>query len=32
MPFYNWKEQIYLETDGLGVDLGASLLQARDGM
>ena len=30
--FYNGKEQLYPETDALGVDLGASLLQMRDDM
>ena len=28
MEFYNEKEQLYLETDALGIGLGASLLQA----
>ena len=32
MTFYNEKEQLYLETDASGVGLGASPLQARDGM
>ena len=32
MAFYNDKQQLYLETDTLGVSLGASLLQIGDGM
>ena len=32
MAFCNEKEQLYLETDMLGVGLGASLLQVRDRM
>ena len=32
MEFYNGKEQLYLETNPLGVGLGASLLQVRDSM
>ena len=32
MAFYEDKEQICLETDALGVDLGASLLQVGDGV
>ena len=32
MAFYNLKEQLFLETDMLGVGLGARLLHMRDGM
>ena len=32
MTLYKKKEQLFLETNTLGVGLGASLLQARDGM
>ena len=31
MAFYNEKEELYLETDVLGVSLRASFLQVRDG-
>ena len=31
MAFYNKKEQLYLETDALGVGIGVRLLQVRDG-
>ena len=32
MTFYNVKEKIYLETGAIGVTLGASHLQVREGM
>ena len=32
MAFYKEKDQLYLQTDALGVGFRASLLQARDGM
>ena len=32
MAFCSKKEQLYLETDALGMGLRASLLQVRDGM
>ena len=32
MAFYNEKEQLYLETDALGIILGESLLQVRVGI
>ena len=32
MKFFNEKEQLYLETDALGFNLGAGLLQMRDRM
>ena len=32
MAFYNKKEQLYWETDALGVSLRASILHARDGV
>ena len=32
MAFYNEKQLLYLDTDAVGVDLGASLLQVRDGI
>ena len=32
MALFNEKKQPYLETDAMGVGLGASLLQVNDGM
>ena len=32
MPFYNIKQQLYLETDPSGICIGVSLLQVRDKM